>query len=139
MPPEPDSPANGLRVLLVDDDLFFSARILSVLKKLGYSAEAVRTVSDAEAKTREGQDLVILNFGSPRLGGLATVRALRAAGAPRLLAFLSHVKIPAVREEVLAAGADKIVPNSAVSQRLPEILTRILADEPLPQDIEVES
>ena len=125
-----------LRVLLVDDDLFFSARILSVLQKLGHKAEVARTVADAEAQTRAGQDLVILNFSSPRLGDLEAVRKLRAAGAPKLLAFLSHVKIPPVRESVLAAGADRLVPNSAITQRLPEILIRLGANEPLPEDLE---
>jgi CheY-like chemotaxis protein len=122
------------QVLLVDDDLFFSARILSVLRKLGCRASCSRVLEEAEERVREGQDLVILNFGSARLGDLAAIRRLREAGAPKLLAFLSHVKIPAVRDAVLAAGADRIVPNSSVSQRLPEILARLLADEPEPDD-----
>src|SRR5215207_6830079 len=95
---------NSHRVLLVDDDLFFSARILSALQKLGYRADVARTVELATEKTRDGQDLVILNFGSKSLGDLELIRQLRAAGAPKLLAFLSHVKIPPVREAVLAAG-----------------------------------
>lgn len=123
------------RVLLVDDDLFLSARILSVLQNLGYEAEVVRTIDQAVEKT-SGAALVILNFGSSRLGSVETIRKLKSAGAPKLLAFLSHVKIPEVREEVIAAGADRIVPNSAVSQRLPEILARLMANEPLPDDIE---
>jgi CheY-like chemotaxis protein len=138
MPSTPQTTDSSPRVLLVDDDLFFSARILSVLQRLGCRAETARTVEQAEERTRAGQELVILNYGSARLGGLDTVRRLREAGASRVLAFLSHVKIPAVREEVLAAGADRIVPNSAVSQRLPEILTRLMANEALPEDREDE-
>jgi CheY-like chemotaxis protein len=138
MPSDDALPHDAPRVLLVDDDLFLSARILSVLRRLGYRAESVRTISDAEEAARVGQDLVILNFGSRRLGTLETIERLKGAGAPRLLAYLSHVKIPDVREAVLAAGADRIVPNSAVSQRLPEILTRIFANEPLPSDIDEE-
>jgi CheY-like chemotaxis protein len=136
MPVEEVPPHNTQSVLLVDDDLFFSARILSVLRNLGFRAEAARTVAEAEQKTRSGQDLVIFNFGSARLGELETIRSIKSAGAPRLLAFLSHVKIPAVRDAVLAAGADSLVPNSAITQRLPEILARLMSNEPLPDDLE---
>lgn len=130
MPTENQPAGDALRVLLVDDDLYFSARMISVLQKLGHKAEVARTVPDAQEKSRAGQDLVILNFGSASLGSLDVIRELRSAGAPKVLAFLSHVKIPAVREEVLAAGADRLVPNSAITQRLPEILARLSSNEP---------
>jgi CheY-like chemotaxis protein len=129
-------PPQSNRVLLVDDDLFFTARILSVLRRLGYSATSVRTADQAMELCGDRPDLVIFNLGSPRLGGVDTIARLRGAGAQRLLAFLSHVSIPAVRDQAIAAGADRIVPNSAISQRLPEILARLFAGQDLPPDLD---
>ena len=116
-------------VLLVEKDLFFAGRILSVLKKAGCRTRAIRTPAEAlEAAERETPDLVMLNLASPELGGTNLIRDLKALSQPpRVLAYLSHVKIPAVREEVLAAGADKLCANSAVSLRLPGIVRDVLA------------
>jgi len=116
------------RILLANDDLFFSARILSVLTNLGYQADRASTQEQALQKAAADRPaLVILNLAAPRLGGLELARRLKAeAGAPRVLAFLSHVNIPDVREEALAAGVDRIVANSAISLRLPDIVREVL-------------
>ncbi len=122
-----------VRVLLVEDDLFFAARILSVLRKMGCEVERATYLEDALEKTRNRDpDVVILSFASKRLGGIESIRMLKSqAGARRILSYLSHVKIPEVRDAVLAAGADRIVPNSAITMRLPDILGRVLRGEPV--------
>jgi len=123
----------GTTVLVVNDDLFFGGRILSVLEKSGFrtatadsAAEAVESVSELRP------DLVLVNLNSPRLDGMGVVRDVRLA-APKvlILAFLSHTLIPPVRNEVLAAGADQIVANSAVSMRLPAIVEALLSGQQL--------
>ena len=116
-------------VLLVETDLFFAGRILSVLKKAGYRVSTAASAQQAlHAAERDRPDVVMLNLATERLGGVALVRDLKSLdSAPRVLAYLSHVRIPAVREEVLAAGADRLCPNSAVSLRLPDIMREILA------------
>ena len=124
---EPDTQASTqpLRVLLVNDDLFFSARILSVLKGLGHEALSAATLEDAARKLHEDPAVVILNFGSARVGGVQGVEKLKSAGAERIIGFLSHVKIPDVREIAIVAGLDRLVPNSSITQHLPEILAQL--------------
>ncbi len=116
------------RVLLVNDDLLFSARILSVLRQNGYLPETASTPQQALEKAADlSPALVILNLGSERLGGLETLRRLKSeAGAPRVLAFLSHVRIPQIRAAALEAGADKLCPNSAVSLRLSTLIQQVM-------------
>jgi two-component system response regulator MprA len=130
----------ALRVLLVNDDLFFSPRILSVLKNMGHEASTANTVEQALQKmAADKPDLIIFNLNSQRLGGMETIRRLKSeGGAPRLLAFLSHVKIPDIREEVLAAGADKLCANSAITMRLPDIVNRVMNSSPAADDAEDE-
>ncbi len=118
-------------ILLANDDLFLSARILSVLDRQGYRTDTAGTLDDVMRKVAEDRPaLVILNLAASRLGGIETIRRLKAEpGAPRVLAFLSHVKIPAVREEALAAGVDKLCANSAISLRLPTLVSNLLGDD----------
>lgn len=122
-------PQDATFVLLVESDLFFTARILSALEKSGYSVRTARSAKDAlSAVNEQPPALVLLNLAAPALGGIELIRRLKAnRPAPRVLAYLSHVKIPAVREEVLAAGADKLCANSAVSLRLPQLVRDVLA------------
>ena len=120
-----------LRVLLAEDDLFFSARILSVLDQLGYKTDTAKTQEEATRKAAEGRPtLVIVNLASRRLGGAELIRQLKAGeSAPRVIAYLSHTRIPEVREEVLGAGADKICANSAITMRLPQIVQQVLSED----------
>jgi CheY-like chemotaxis protein len=117
--------------LLVDNDLFFAARILSVLQRAGYPTEQAASMEQALEKVEALRPaLVILNLASARSGGIDLIRRLKALpDPPRVLAFLSHMQIPAVREEVLAAGADRLCANSAVSLRLPDLVREVLHGE----------
>ncbi len=57
---------------------------------------------------------------------METVRRLKSLGARHVIGFISHTLIPDVREEARAAGADMVCANSAITQRLPEIVERVL-------------
>lgn len=117
-------------VLLVEDDLFFQACLLSMLERIGYRVETATDPKKAlDRASQEAPVLAILNLASPWLGGVDLVRRLKAeAKVPHVLTYLSHVRIPAVREDVLAAGADKICANSAISMRLPAIIQEVLSE-----------
>ncbi len=120
----------GARILLVDDELFFAARILSVLRQHGYEVERAATADEAQLRIPvDRPDLVILNLASPKLGGIPLARQLKEAGVRRLMAFLNHTRIPEVREEALAAGVDQLCANSAITNRLPELVERALRGE----------
>jgi CheY-like chemotaxis protein len=118
-------------ILFVNDDLFFTARILSMLKRAGYQTDTATTREEALEKIAVRRPaLVIFNLGAPRLGGIEMLRRIKTGpDAPRVLAFLSHVRLPAVREDALAAGADKLCANSAVAARLPALVREVLDDQ----------
>src|SRR5438309_923843 len=131
MPAEMTEPA---RILLVDDDLFFSARILSVLTKLGYATERAATADDALVKLAAAPaEIVIVNFGSRKLsisGALDLVQRVKSRyRVARVVAYLSHTKIPAIRAQANAAGVDRLCANSAITMRLPDILRSVLGGE----------
>lgn len=93
-------------VLLVTDDLFFRAKLASVVERYGG-----RTVRKGAAS------LAVVEVTGPAT--VARVRGLVAQGT-RVLAFGSHVNATVLRE-ARAAGADA-VPNSRVEAALADLL-----------------
>ncbi len=114
-------------VLIVEDDLFFSVRIETTLKRLGYRVQVVnhgeQALALAEARTPA---LVIVNFGSDRLTPAETVRKLKALPhPPPILGFVPHKWMPQVRPAAIEAGVDLLVANSALSMRLPQLAAKL--------------
>lgn len=114
--------------VLVDDNLMFSMMVEGSLKRCGYQ---VRTLSGApdivDRIEAAAPDLVIVNLTSTRTGGPALVSALRARPALSRLpvvGYAGHVErqfFQAGKE----AGADMVVPNSALKSALPEVLAKL--------------
>lgn len=106
-------------VLLVVPDLFFAARIREVAAAIGV------TVAEATAQAA----VALVNDAALAIVDLAdsaaadTVRALRrAAPGLRIVCFHPHVDVEA-RRAALEAGADQVLPRSAFTRRLAELLT----------------
>ena len=68
-----------MRLLLVEDDPMIGEAVLRVLRTEHYAADWVRDGDMADAALRaENYDLVLLDLGLPRQGGLDVLRLLRA-------------------------------------------------------------
>jgi CheY-like chemotaxis protein len=111
------------RVVAVVPDLFFATRILSTAVTLGVAVESVPPERALEAIRGAPPDLVILDLHAPG-DPLALARALRADPATAklpVLGFHSHVD-RALRQAALEAGVDPVLPRSAFTVRLAELL-----------------
>ncbi len=120
--------AAKLRVLVIEDDLFFSVRIESVLQKMGYAVAVIGDHNKAVEYARDNRPaLVIINFGSDRLAPADTVRHIKELpDAPLVMGFVPHVWMPQVRPNAMAAGCDLLVANSALVMRLPQLVAKLL-------------
>jgi CheY-like chemotaxis protein len=114
--------------IVVDDNLMFATMVEPALKRLGYQVRTLNggpsTVEDA---ARAAPALILVNLDSSRYAGPELVRELRArpqlAGTP-LVGYAGHVErhlFQAGRD----AGADLVVPNSAIRQSMPEVLAKL--------------
>ncbi|WLI91330.1 response regulator [Massilia sp. R2A-15] len=75
-----DSPASGLRVLVVDDNADAAESLSALLSMLGHQAEvALDGRSGFEAARRAVPDLVFLDIGMPGMNGHEVARAIRAS------------------------------------------------------------
>lgn len=115
------------QILVLEDDLLFSVRLESVLKKAGYAPLMARSLEQAIQKAEtEAPVLSIVSFGRAHLQPLEAVSRLKALLPERpVVGFLSHTQIPLVRSEAKAAGCDLLVPNSSIAMRLPQLMARL--------------
>jgi len=111
-------------VLVAVPDLFFATRIATVARLQGVAYEVVNPAQVAARAKAASPRLVIVDLHAP--GGIEAVRALRADPATRelpVVGFYSHVD-QATRALALEAGASEVLPRSAFTVRLAEILAR---------------
>jgi CheY-like chemotaxis protein len=119
---------NRPNVLVVDNELFFSVRIETTLRKLGYAVEVTGNAAQALERAKEQPlALAIVNFASQRLSAPEIIRQLKALpDSPPVLCFMPHKQMPELRPPAREAGADLIVANSALSMRLPQLVEKLI-------------
>jgi CheY-like chemotaxis protein len=115
----------GQKVLAGVSDLFFQAKIAETAKHLGVDLAFARSFDQVmERVAAEPPALLILDLNADPCRPLEVVARLKAdpalQGVP-VLAYLSHVQAE-LKRQAEAAGCDRILPRSAFSANLPEIL-----------------
>ncbi len=123
---------NQPEALVVEDDLFFSVRIETMLQKMGYAVFVATTHDAAVAQAQKrAPAIVIINFGGERTTPGETVKQIKALSPTTpVLGFVSHVWMPQVRPNAMAAGCDLLVANSALTMRLPQLVEKLLKNQP---------
>lgn len=114
-----------MRLLLVEDDAMIGETVLQVLRAEHYAVDWVRDGNIAEEALRtDSYDLVLLDLGLPRRGGLDVLRALRARR--NVVPVLVATARDAVGDRIagLDAGADDYVVKPF---DIDELLARIRA------------
>src|SRR5919205_2074394 len=113
------------RVIAAVDDLFFVAKIRATAEQLGIEIETGRDTEAILASSRaERPALIIADLQAQRLDPFALARALKADEHLRdvpLVGFYSHVQTE-FQAQAKEAGFDRVLPRSAFTQGLPELL-----------------
>ena len=111
------------RVLVAVPDLFFVTRIRALAGQLGVTLEECAPAAIPGRCADSPPDLLILDLHAPG-DPLAQVRALKADERTRavtVVGFYSHVDAE-TRRLALEAGVDRVMPRSAFTAKLHEIL-----------------
>lgn len=123
-------------VVTLSDDLFFGAKIQEAARHLGVRLVTIGPSGDVVAAVRDhGPALVILDLQSEACRPLEAIRTIK--GDPKLrgtpvLGYCAHVRNE-LKAAALEAGCDEVLPRSAFSARLPEVLRRAV-----PSDVQTE-
>ena len=113
-------------VIAVVDDLFFASKIRGTATELGVRATFARSAEvTLEAARRDQPALIICDLHSQKVDPLELAKQLKADEELRsipLLGFFSHVQTE-LQRRAEEAGFDRVMPRSAFTRNLSEILT----------------
>lgn len=128
----PDAPT---RIFCFIEDLFFVAKINEVSKKLGVNVEFVKTPEPVLERGEESvpeEDrpaLIIMDLNNANIKPLTLAPKIRAQfkKSISIVGFLNHLQGD-LKLKAQEAGFDMVVPRSAFSQNLPNMIRRYGSD-----------
>jgi DNA-binding NarL/FixJ family response regulator len=139
MPADPEPvPANvesgPARIYAFVDDLFFLAKIQETARKMNVKVEFVKTDKDVYERMGQNGDekpaLIIFDLNSNTAKPLTTIPKLKTKlkKSTNIIGFVSHVQGD-LKMKAQEAGCDMVLPRSAFSQNLAQLLRRHGAPE----------
>ena len=133
--PLPPSEDSNSRIFAFVDDLFFAAKIQETARKLNVKVEFAKSDKDlAERMQQNGAEtkpsLIIFDLNNANAKPLTLIPKLKAKlkKGTSIIGFLSHVQGD-LKQKAHEVGCDMVLPRSAFSQNLPQLLRRHGASE----------
>ncbi|SRR5713226_2799644 len=113
-------------VIAVVDDLFFASKIRGTAEQLGVAVSFPRNADGViAAALRDQPAMIICDLHSTRIDPIELAKRLKADEQLRsipLLGFFSHVQTE-LQHQAEQAGFDRVIPRSAFTKHLADILT----------------
>ena len=116
------------RIFAFVDDLFFQAKIQETARKLNVKLEFVKSEADLTDKIKlngeEKPSLIIFDLNNNSVKPLTLIPKLKSKlKKTSVIGFLSHVQGD-LKQKAHEVGCDMVLPRSAFSQNLPQLLRR---------------
>jgi len=117
------------RIYAFIEDLFFVTKMQDTARKLNVKLEFVKTVEEllekVEQRASEAPSLIVFDLNNLNAKPLQAIPKLRAKfkRGTSIVGFVSHVQGD-LKLKAQEAGCDSVMPRSAFSQNLPQILRR---------------
>ena len=112
-------------IIAAVDDMFFISKIRAAAEHLGVKVNFSRNVEALIASAHESQpDLIVVDLHSQKIDPMVLAGKVKADSQLRaieLLGFFSHVQTE-LMHEAKQAGYDRVMPRSAFSKDLAQIL-----------------
>ncbi len=118
------------RIFFFIEDLFFNAKITETARKLGVKVAFIKNDPDVLAELMDGEEadrpgLIVFDLNNANAKPLTLIPKLKAKlkKSTSIVGFLSHLQNE-LRLKAIEAGCDTVMPRSAFSQNLPNLLRR---------------
>jgi len=132
--PLPQREDDTSRIFAFVDDLFFQAKIQETARKLNVKVEFVKNDKDLSDRLQQNGDgapsLIIFDLNNANAKPLSLIPKLKSKlkKSTSIIGFLSHVQGD-LKQKAHEVGCDMVLPRSAFSQNLPQLLRRHGASE----------
>lgn len=118
---------DGMRILVVDDDVNQTEMYIFTLERLGAAVASVASAEDALAALAVYHfDVVVSDIALPDCDGYELARAVRAAGLAVPAVALTGWDEPGERETALAAGFDEFCTKPCLPSELAFVIRRLI-------------
>ena len=134
----PSVPVNAnapTRIFCFIDDLFFQAKIQETAKKLGVKVEFVKGEKDTVSRIIDAPEgakptLVVFDLNNLNAKPMTLIPKFKSKfkKATSIVGFLNHLQGD-LKMKAIEAGCDTVMPRSAFSQSLPNLLRRYGMEE----------
>jgi len=129
--PEPAVPIREdapTRIYFFIEDLFFLAKIQETARKIGIKVAFVKADKDVVSKLTDAEhrpSLIVFDLNNANAKPLTLIPKLRAKlkKGTSIIGFLSHLQSD-LKAKAIEAGCDMVMPRSAFSQNLPNLMRR---------------
>lgn len=115
-------------LIAVVDDLFFASKIRGTAEQFGVTVSFPRRLDALMAAAlRDQPQLIICDLHATRIDPIELAKQLKADERLRaipLIGFFSHVQTE-LQQQAEQAGFDRVMPRSAFTARLPDIVSVI--------------
>jgi CheY-like chemotaxis protein len=117
------------RIFAFVEDLFFLAKIQETGRKMNVKVEFVKNEKDLADRIKtngeEKPSLIIFDLNNANIKPLALIPKLKSKlkKGTSIIGFLSHVQGD-LKQKAHEVGCDMVLPRSAFSQNLPQLLRR---------------
>ncbi len=108
-------------------DLFFVTKVKGTADAMGVPLEIVRGADALASSLERGPRLVIVDMNAAGDPAEAIRRSKSLPDPPVVIAYLSHVQ-QELADAARVAGADVVMPRSAFSAQLPDLLRQHAAE-----------
>jgi len=132
--PLPQREDSNPRIFAFVDDLFFQAKIQETARKLNVKLEFCKTEKDLHERLKQNGEekpsLIIFDLNNATAKPLTLIPKLKSKlkKGTSIIGFLSHVQGD-LKQKAHEVGCDMVLPRSAFSQNLPQLLRRHGAPE----------
>ncbi len=134
-PPAPVRDDAPTRIFCFIEDLFFQAKIQETSRKLGIKVEFVKGDKDSVARLMDLPDaekptLLVFDLNNLNAKPMSLIPKFKAKlkKATSIVGFLNHLQGD-LKMKAVEAGCDTVMPRSAFSQGLPNLLRRYGVEE----------
>lgn len=134
-PPSPPMTNGPARIFCFIEDLFFNAKINETSKKLGVKVEFIKGDKEGIARLLENEEevtphLIVFDLNNAGAKPMTLIPKLKSKykKAVSIIGFLSHIQGD-LKLKAIEAGCDTVMPRSAFSQSLPNLLRRYGIDD----------
>ena len=119
------------RVIAAVDDIFFKVKIGTTAELIGVEVDFVRsTEAVIESAKKDAPALIIIDLHSSRYDFVQLAEQLKGDDeltAVPIVGFFSHVETE-LKRRAEHSGIDRVLPRSAFTKRLPDILQEAALD-----------